>query len=304
MITWCCLRVLVPMACLTASGDLFPSELVSFFPYESNPVFEGRGPGFWDERIRERGWILREDDTYHLWYTGYTKADGVMKLGYATSRDGLTWERYPNNPIYSEHWVEDMTVVKHDGTYYMFAEGKNDEAYLLTSTDRIHWTHQGKLDIRKVNGDAISPGAYGTPAVFQEDGTWYLFYEREDEAIWLATSKDLKVWTHLQDEPVLKRGPDAYDQAMLALDQIVKYEGRYYAYYHGLIPDSSPQEWTTAIAVSIDLVHWEKFEGNPILADDRSSPVLVHDGQQFRLYTMHPAVRVHFPKKPDLKTAE
>ncbi len=282
-----------------ADGIVFPPELVEFTPYEHNPVFQGAGPGHWDEMIRERGWIVHEDGEYRLWYTGYTRAEGVMKLGYATSRDGLNWERYAGNPIYTEHWVEDMTVLKNGDTYYMFAEGKNDEAQLLTSTDRIHWTRQGKLDVRRVNGEPISVGAYGTPAIFFEDGTWYLFYEREDEAIWLATSKDLKVWTNVQDDPVLPRGPGAYDQAMLAMDQIVPYNGKYYAYYHGLIPDSSPQEWTTAIAVSDDLIHWRKFEGNPIIAGDKSSPVLVHDGEQYRLYTMHPAVNVYFPKKPD-----
>jgi predicted GH43/DUF377 family glycosyl hydrolase len=297
MIAPVCLWLFLPLAALAAESAAFPSELVDFVPYEHNPVFEGRGPGHWDELIRERGWILREDDTYHLWYTGYTRSEGLMKLGYATSRDGITWERYAGNPIYTGHWVEDMTVLKHDGTYYMFAEGLNDEAHLLTSTDRIHWTRQGRLDVRKVNGDPISPGAYGTPAVFQEDGTWFLFYEREDEAIWLATSSDLNLWTNVQDDPVIRRGPGAYDQAMLALDQIVKHGGRYYAFYHGLIPDSSPQEWTTAVALSDDLIHWEKYQGNPILANDKSSPVLVDDGKRFRLYTMHPAINLYFPRK-------
>lgn len=290
--------LLVFVAGIAAAQDNYPPELVDFVPYEKNPVFTGSGPGHWDELIRERGWILREGDVYHLWYTGYTRAEGVMKLGYATSKDGLAWERYAGNPIYTEHWCEDMTVIKHGDTYYMFAEGMNDEAHLLTSTDRIHWTRQGKLDVRNVNGEPISAGAYGTPAVLHEHGTWYLFYEREDEAIWLATSKDMKVWTNVQDEPVLPRGPGAYDQAMLALDQIVPHNGKYYAYYHGLIPDSAPQEWTTAVAVSDDLVHWEKYEGNPILDGDKSSPVLVHDGKAFRLYTMHPAVNVYFPRQP------
>ncbi len=33
-----------------------------------------------------------------------------------------------------------MMVVNHNDTYYMFAEGKYDIAYLLTSADGIHWT--------------------------------------------------------------------------------------------------------------------------------------------------------------------
>ena len=49
----------------------FPPELVSFAPYEGNPVFAGTSSDTWDRMIRERGWILREDDGWHMWYTGY-----------------------------------------------------------------------------------------------------------------------------------------------------------------------------------------------------------------------------------------
>ena len=37
----------------------FPRELVEFEPYAENPIFTGAGPGHWDVKIRERGWIAR-----------------------------------------------------------------------------------------------------------------------------------------------------------------------------------------------------------------------------------------------------
>ena len=180
----------------------------------------------------------------------------------------------------------------------MFAEGRDDIAHLLTSTDRVHWKEEGDLDIRQTSGEPISAGPRGTPSAWFENGTWYLYYERRDEAVWLATSKDMKQWTNVQDEPILACGPEAYDRHAVAVDQIVKYGGRYYAYYHA----SALQEWgewTTCLAVSDDLVHWRKYRGNPILPVDpagpgRSSGMLVDDGQQFRLYTTHPDVRVHY----------
>lgn len=295
------LRILLPGLIVAGGAHLPPSALVDFVPHDHNPVFEARGPGHWDERIRERGWILREDGVYHLWFTGYSPSQGgAMKLGYATSPDGFTWTRHPENPIYTERWVEDMMVVNHQGRYYMFAEGENDEAHLLTSTDRIHWTSQGTLDIRMVNGDPLSPGPFGTPTAFYEDGTWRLFYERNDEAVWLATSKDLKTWTNVQDEPVIERGPEPYDRTMIALNQVVKYKGSYYAYYHATCPENGPDRWTMCLATSPDLIHWEKYAGNPILGPDYSSGILVHDGTQLRMYCMHRAVSVFFPKgKPE-----
>jgi predicted GH43/DUF377 family glycosyl hydrolase len=275
----------------------FPSEMVDFFPYENNPVFEGTGTDTWDKNIRERGYILLENGTYHMWYTGYNREQSkTLYLGYATSQDGFNWTRYPGNPIFTESWVEDMCVIKHGDTYYMFAEGLNDIAHMMTSKDRIHWINHGNLDIRYTNGEPLTPGPYGTPTVWIEDEKWFLFYERNDLGIWLAVSTDIKVWTNVQDNPVITIGPENYDKEAVALNQIIKYKGRYYCNFHAC--GNKPWiDWTTNVAVSNDLIHWKKYPKNPIVSGgDKSSGIFVHDGTQYRLYTMHPNVCVFFPK--------
>src|SRR5258706_16354494 len=79
----------------------FPAELVHFVSYSKNPVFSGTDTTTWDRHIRERGYILKEDSEYHMWYTGYEDIDAEKHLGYATSRDGYTWTRYAADPICS-----------------------------------------------------------------------------------------------------------------------------------------------------------------------------------------------------------
>lgn len=281
-----------------AAAEEFPPELVDFIPYDKNPIFTSGGAGAWDEILRERGWVLREGDSYHLWYTGSDKAATYHRLGYATSPDGFTWTRHAGNPIYSRHWVEDMMVLPHGDTYYMFAEGLHDRAQLLTSKDKVQWTLQGRIDVRYKDGRPLSEGAYGTPVAWFEDGTWYLFFERDDKAVWLASSKDLKVWTHVQDEPVFVPGPEPFDKYGIAWNQIIKYRGRYYAYYHGATRPPM-HGWTVCVAVSTDLVHWKKYPKNPLLPPKSSSGILVHDGKQFRLYVMgidDHRVEVYFPR--------
>ena len=299
---WCAATIALSGARLAAwQGDLFPPELVSFAPEPVEPVFQGAGAGQWDQHIRERGWILREGDLYRMWYTGYDDAHRAMKLGYATSKDGVHWTRHAKNPIYDAHWVEDMMVVRQGDTYYMFAEGERDRAQLLTSPDGITWTRVGQLDVRKKNGQPIDPGPYGTPTAWLEDGVWYLFYERRDLGIWLATSRDLAVWTNVQDEPVIPLGPEEYDREQVALNQIVKHQGRYYAYYHGAGPVRGGRRlWCTSVATSRDLVHWEKYPQNPLfpVEENKSSGILVHDGQRYLLYTMHAQVQRHVPQQP------
>jgi hypothetical protein len=286
---------------LPAQGpEPFPPELVKFIPAQRAPVF-APAPGKWDAKIRERGWIRHEKDIWKMWYTGYdgTK-DGLRMLGYATSKDGIHWDRHPKNPIYKDHWVEDMMVVKEADKYYMFAEGLNDRAHLLVSGDGIAWVRVGILDIRMKDGAPIALGPFGTPTAFKENDVWYLLYERMDRGIWLAASKDMKTWTNVQDAPVITPGPDEYDRDLIALNQVIKYKGFYYAYYHGCAA-SGPKArlWSTNVARSKDLFKWEKYPGNPLLPIDenKSSGIVIRVGESFRLYTMHPEVFLHVSPK-------
>ena len=291
--------VWLPVFVGLAPAEDFPKDLISWKPVASNPVFRGTGlERGWDRKIRERGWVLFEDGLYHLWYTGYNDDRSPNRnLGYAISIDGVSWIRWPSNPIVTSSWVEDVCVVKQGSTYSMFAEGERDVAHLLTSTDRVNWTEQGPLEIRKVDGSPIAAGPYGTPTVYVEEGTWYLFYERGDRGVWLATSRDGKVWTHVQDEPVLAMGPDAYDKYAVAIDQVFKRDGVYYAFYHANAHNPWKKDWTTNLARSKDLIHWEKYPGNPLIGNDSSSSVLIDVAGRLRLYTMHPEVRAFEPVK-------
>ncbi len=284
---------------LTASSraDDFPKDLVHWKPRPEAAVFAGEGNDAWDKKIRERGWILRDGDTYHLWYTGYNDSRTKDRLlGHATSADGVKWTRDPANPLVKNDWVEDVCVVRADGAYWMFAEGAGDIAHLLTSPDGKAWTELGPLDIRKTDGSPISPGPRGTPTAWVEGGVWHLFYERGDQGIWLATSRDRKVWTNLKDDPVLAMGPEPYDKAAVAFDQILKRDGFYYAIYHAN-SERPWKDWTTCLARSRDLVHWEKYPGNPIVANNCSSGMIVDTPEGPRLYTMHPDVRRFEPAR-------
>ena len=284
-------NLLIVFCLATAVGyadNEFPQELTKFVPDDRNPIFTAAGPGHWDVKIRERGWILREGDLWKMWYTGYDGSrTGQKMLGYATSTDGFVWKRHANNPIYSDVWVEDVCVIPHDGLYYMFAEGAEDRAQLLTSRDGLKWERIGRLDVRLVNGDPIPDGPYGTPTAWFENGTWNLFYERGDRGIWLARSTDTKIFTNVQDEPVIQPGPDEYDFNQIAMNQIVRHQGRYYAVLHGAKRSEDPSRptlWSTGLACSTDLIHWKKFPGNPLrpIAENKSRGLLIFDGDRFR----------------------
>ncbi|PPL00052.1 glycosylase [Parapedobacter indicus] len=305
-VNWCGLMVglfLFTNCGTNPSGNTyqrFPPEVVTFTAYSDSSLFSGTDSSTWDKEIRERGFIIHDEGQYKMWYTGYNSDSSAVKfLGYAVSDDGINWERYPKNPIYREKWTEDVFVLKDEGLYYMFAEGENDVAHLLTSTDGIRWESKGSLIIQSTKGDTI-PEPYGTPVVFSKEGTWHLFYEREDSAIWVATSVDKLHWRNIQDEPVLIPGPKEYDKGAVAANQIVEFDGKYYMYYHATSnPDwnkgGSPVYWNSNVAVSEDLINWEKYPNNPLVENNESSPVTVWDGKKPRLYTMHKNVHLYLP---------
>lgn len=284
------------LAMIAAAAEPVPPEFTQFEPIIDQPIFTGLGEPHWDARIRERGWILRDGDQWRMWYTGYDGSrTGCKWLGHATSADGLTWTRNPGHPLYREHWVEDVCVVKHDGTYFMVAEGFLDQAQLLTSPDGLTWTRQGVLDVRLTTGEPIPRGPYGTPVLWVENRIWHLFYERRDLGIWLAKSTDLKVWTNVRDTPVLQPGPDLFDRDLIAMNQILKHKDRYYAVIHGAANTQTPALWATGLAMSDDLIQWTKCPGNPLrpISENKSSGLLIPHGNGFRLYTMHDKVVVH-----------
>lgn len=313
------LRYLILMGCLALSLQIplttlllaadnpaseVPAVLTDFESYPANPIFVGSNNGTWDARIRERGWILKENGVYAMWYTGYDGTrSGSKHLGLATSSDGIHWERHSSNPLIPDSWVEDVCVQKRGNTYFMFTEGVGDQAHLLTATDWVHWKDQGTLKILKTDGTPIEAGPFGTPTAWLEDETWYLFYERRDLGVWLATSTDARVWKNKSDEPVMLPGPDSYDKTLIAFNQIVKQGDRYFVIYHGSNEETKPSLWTTCLAYSDDLLHWTKWSGNPLTpeAANKSSGIFVPDGDKFRLYTMHEQVQLHFPKTTSLK---
>ena len=99
-----------------------------------------------------------------------------------------------------------MMVVRNGDTYYMFAEGpEQNVSQMLTSATACTGNCGRARHSHDADGERRVERPYGTPTVWVENGTWYLFYERGDLGVWLATSRDPRSlrWTNVQDEPVL-----------------------------------------------------------------------------------------------------
>ena len=103
------------------------------------------------------------------------------------------------------------------------------------------------------------------------------------------------MWTNVSDAPVIVPGPDEYDRLMIAMNQVIRADGKYIAVLHGTGTAVKPRRWYTTFAESTDLIHWNKSPLNPLSAvsENKSSGLLIQDGTRWRLYTMHDKVNVY-----------
>ena len=70
-----------------------------WYKYPGNPVFHAGKEGDWDENLFDFD-ILYENGEYHMWYFGYGKGNPNKNIfGFATSPDGIIWEKYAGNPL-------------------------------------------------------------------------------------------------------------------------------------------------------------------------------------------------------------
>jgi len=114
---------------------------------ESDPVFQPGEAGAWDASWVHQPRVFQTPEGWVMFYRGTQNKEGsIMKLGVATSGDGIHWERSPLNPLLKPSDVPHaqyfwFTNVLHtDDTYYLFWEvdiGRSTEIYLAT--------HQGAI---------------------------------------------------------------------------------------------------------------------------------------------------------------
>jgi predicted GH43/DUF377 family glycosyl hydrolase len=68
----------------------------------SSPVLETGSRENWDRSVIYGPGVVFDGISYHMWYTGVVIASGfwaTIQIGHATSPDGITWTKDPDNPI-------------------------------------------------------------------------------------------------------------------------------------------------------------------------------------------------------------
>jgi sucrose-6-phosphate hydrolase SacC (GH32 family) len=70
---------------------------------ESDPVFMNGEPGDWDDSYVWMANVARFSEGYRMYFMGASKKNNILSgaIGYAISSDGMRWEKYASNPVYT-----------------------------------------------------------------------------------------------------------------------------------------------------------------------------------------------------------
>jgi predicted GH43/DUF377 family glycosyl hydrolase len=102
---------------------------------QRNPVLGPGPPGSWDGLGVSFPYVVHESGRFHMWYAGNKRMDlsEGSGLGYAVSVDGITWKKYPGNPILlgsPGSWDSKVfmpCVVLKDTVFQMWYSGRSDD---------------------------------------------------------------------------------------------------------------------------------------------------------------------------------
>ena len=195
--------------------------------YGTNPIFTvGLGVTDWDRGGVETVHVLKDGDTYVMWYGGYEVREEppvTMKIGLAISTDGIAWDKEATNPVvdkgapgeWDDSWIESPSVVKVGGTYYMLYSGIGDPYRfaigLATSADGIAWTkYAGNPVFEPEPANDWENAIVYAPSLYHDGSQFVMFYVGinattflDAARIGMATSSDCVTWTRSADNPLL-----------------------------------------------------------------------------------------------------
>ena len=187
-----------------------------------NPVLEQGPAGSWDSYWVDTPFIIFENDTFHLWYSGGSGSD-LAQIGYATTTNpnGKNWTKYSGNPVLSAtsgtwDWprVECPSIATYNDTLYIFYSGGTYDQHNIgfaTSTDKVTWYKDPNPCL--LRGSA---GSWDDYDVFAS----YVIYDGNEYKMWYRgeSSSTGEIKIGLATTPDTLNVPGEYSTIQAAID--------------------------------------------------------------------------------------
>lgn len=203
----------------------------------------------WEKNINRPG-VLKRGDTYHMWYTG--QAGGRSWIGYATSKDGISWARMSKMPVLSAEggWEKNTAVMcphvlwdDEKQQYRMwYSGGEQYEPNAIgyaTSKDGLAWVKHPGNPVFTANKDLAWERHKVTACQVIREGKWHVmfyigFADERQAKIGLARSRDgIGGWERHPTNPIIFPTAGAWDGDACYKPYAIFHEGRWFLWYNG-----------------------------------------------------------------------
>lgn len=285
--------------------------------------------GAFDEKAVDIPFVFWHGEQFYMLYTGFDgkgyqsalavsddllhwKHKGVILKRQA---DTERWDRIGGAATWmikeSDDFQELPRLKKVDGKYWMVYHSYPNTGYengpaeigLAWTQDEelLDWHFPDKPVFSWRDGAPWEAGGLYKACIISHQDVWYMFYNAKDaqerwtEQTGMAYSKDLLNWTRCEANPLLRVNREGWDERFVSDPYIVKDGEQWVNFYfgYGKIYEDGHSHAQEGLALSRDLIHWEKVE-EPILSygapgdidsgHTHKASIVYHDGVLYHFY--------------------
>ena len=238
---------------LWAIGYARSPDGMNWEKYPGNPVLEDGISDVWDGEFVTQPCIVYNGSHYQMWYAGY---DGsVMRIGHATSPNGINWTKDATNPVvelgadteWDDAGVSSPGVLLEEGNYHLWYTGYDGTDLRIgyaTGDDGVAWTKSASNPVIDLGaGSEWDDAGVSSPTVIITEmlgaityRMWYVGYDGSSTQVGYATSTDdaRVVWGKSANNPVLGIGEaELWDSIACSGPCVVLAHGSYHLWYTG-----------------------------------------------------------------------
>jgi predicted GH43/DUF377 family glycosyl hydrolase len=229
------------------------SGVEGWIKYSKNPILASSYNGWESSRTGILfGSIIKIDSTYFLYYSTFPDKGNNARgqIGVTTSKDGISWAKYKNNPILrasiedSEYHLAYPYVIESGGNYYMYYTVASADTWwqptqyrVAASKNGIDWERKGIVLGSGVDKE-LDVWIEGCSVYKANDGYILAYTGAKDSESWcitLASNKNPTGMFAKLGYPILSKSSlkGTFDSSIVATPYIFSQGNQHYLFYQG-----------------------------------------------------------------------